>query len=48
MQTYRKGKNMIAGCIYQYPCTGLTEFDNFYLQKLLDTLAFENKYMFSI
>lgn len=39
---------MIAGCIYQYPCTGLTEFDNLYLQKLLDTLAFENKYMFSV
>ena len=37
---------MIVGCIYQHPCIDPAEFNDLYLQNLLDTLAFENKDIF--
>ena len=46
MQSNRKWKYETAGCIYRHPRTDPTEFDNLHFQKDLDTLAFENKYIF--
>ena len=37
---------MIVGCIYRHPCVDPTEFNDLYLQNLLDKLAFENKDIF--
>ena len=36
-------KNMVAGCIYKHPNLVITEFNEGYLQPLLDKLFLENK-----
>ena len=46
IQNNHKRKNVIVGCIYQHPCMDPAEFNDLYLQNLLDTLAFENKNIF--
>ena len=46
IQNTHKQKYGIVGCIYQHPCIDPAEFNDLYLQNLLDTLAFENKDIF--
>ena len=46
IQNNHKQKNVIVGCIYRHPSMDPAEFNDLYLQKLLDTLAFENKDIF--
>ena len=46
IQNNHKRKNVIVGCIYRRPCMDPTEFNDLYLQNLLDTLAFEDKDIF--
>ena len=46
IQNNHKRKNVIVGCIYWHPCMDPAEFNDLYLQNLLDTLAFENKDIF--
>ena len=46
IQNNHKRKNVIVGCIYRHPCMDPAEFNESYLQNLLDTLAFENKDIF--
>ena len=43
IQNSRKRKNVIVGCIYRHPCMDATEFNDLYLQVLLDKLALESK-----
>ena len=43
IQNNHKRKNVIVGYIYRHPCMDPAEFNDWYLQNLLDTLAFENK-----
>ena len=38
-----KRKNIIVGCIYKHPCMDITEFNQFYITKLLEKLSFEHK-----
>ena len=46
IQNTHKQKYVIVGCIYQHPCIDPAEFNDLYLQNLLDILAFENKDIF--
>ena len=39
----RKGKNTIVGCIYRHPCMEVTEFNDVFLQNILEKLSYENK-----
>ena len=39
----RKGKNTIAGCICRHPCMEVTEFNDIFLQNILEKLPYENK-----
>ena len=43
----KKG-NVIVGCIYRHPSMSLAEFNDYYLNKLLDNLSRENKSIFSL
>ena len=38
-----KTKNIIVGCIYRHPCMDPSEFNDFYLNELLNNLRKENK-----
>ena len=46
IQNNHKRKNVIAGCIYWHPCMDPAEFNDLYLQNLLDTITFQNKDIF--
>ena len=38
-----KGKNIVVGCIYKHPKMDITEFTEYYMNKILEKLSFENK-----
>ena len=38
-----KKTNMIVGCIYRHPYMDLNEFNDYYVNNLLDKLSKENK-----
>ena len=38
-----KKTNMIVGCIYRHPHMDLNEFNDYYVNNLLDKLSKENK-----
>ena len=46
IQNNHKWKYVNVGCIYWHPCTDSIEFNDLYVQNLLDTLPFENKDIF--
>ena len=46
-QNNHERKNVIVSCIYRHPCMDPAEFNDLYLQNLLDTLAFKNKDIFN-
>ena len=46
IQNNHKRKTVVVGCIYRRPCMDLAEFNDLYLQNLLNTLAFKNKDIF--
>ena len=39
----RKGKNTIVECMYRHPCMEVTEFNDVFLQNILEKLSYENK-----
>ena len=39
----KKGKNLIVGCIYRYPCMSVDEFNNDYFNKMLEKINKEKK-----
>ena len=41
-----KKTNIIIGCIYKHPSMNINEFDDYYLNELLDKLSKENKTIF--
>ena len=41
-----KRSNIIVGCVYRHPCMGLNEFNDDYLNVLLEKLSKENKTIF--
>ena len=41
-----KKTNVIIGCIYKHPNVNINEFDDDYLNELLDKLSKENKTIF--